>query len=400
MNDERFILSDKLKKFSLGLIAVGIITLIIGLFVYSDESSRIWANVLLNSVFFSLIALAGVFFIAVHTVGLAGWFVLVKRIPSAMGTFLPVGFVLMLIVGLLGMHDIYEWSHQGLYTEGSAEYDELIAGKHPYLNFGFFIARMIVYFGLWIVLAHFLRKTSLQEDVNPDTKHLKRSIILAAIFLVVFAISTSMASWDWLMSIDPHWYSTLFGWYMFASFFVSGIAMMTLIVIYLKKQGYLTKVNESHLHDLGKYMFAFSIFWTYLWFSQFMLIWYANIPEETIYFKQRLDHYNFLFFANFVINFILPFLVLMTRGAKRKMNVLIFVAVMLLLGHWIDFYLMIFPGVSHHIAHTHWYPGLFEIGMTLGYVGLFILVVFHSLSKTNLTPKNHPYLEESTYHSI
>jgi hypothetical protein len=198
------------------------------------------------------------------------------------------------------------------------------------------------------------------------------------------------------MSIDTHWFSTLFGWYTFAGMFISAIAVMNFILAYLVKQGKMPFISEHHLHDAGKFMFAFSIFWTYLWFAQFMLIWYANIPEEVTYFMVRFDHYRELFIANFLINFIAPFLVLMTRDAKRKVNLLMVVSVILFIGHWIDVFLMVTPGV----VKEDWHIGLIEIGTTIGFLGLFIYVVMNSLSKAPLLREKHPLLQESLHHNI
>jgi hypothetical protein len=216
-------------------------------------------------------------------------------------------------------------------------------------------------------------------------------------FLVVFGISSSMAAWDWVLSIDTHWFSTMFGWYVFASWFVAGLSAMTLTVVILKQNGYLKLVNANHLHDLGKFVFAFSIFWTYIWFSQFMLIWYANIPEESIYFLDRLDdHYAWIFFFNLIINFAFPFLVLMTRDAKRQMIMLKIVTIAILIGHWFDFYLMMMPGTMRGDAGI----GFIEIGTTLIFLGVFLITFTKGLTKASLVPVNHPFIEESIHHHV
>ncbi len=402
MNDQ-FEFSGGLKKLSFALIGVGILGLILQFLVY-DSASRIWANVLLNNVFFLGIALVGVFFIAASTLANAGWYVMVRRIPEAMMAFIPYVFPLMLITFLVGGHDLYEWTHEYLYEEGGDRYDPILAGKQGYLNTPFFLIRMVLYFALWTGLAMLIRKVSLKEDIDGGTTNFKKGGIYAALFIVVFGITSSTSSWDWTMSIDPHWYSTLWGWYNFASMFVSGLCVITLIILFLKSKGYMPQLNNEHLHDLGKFIFAFSIFWTYLWFSQFMLIWYANIPEETVYFYTRFQDYKFFFFLNLVINFFFPFLALMTRSAKRQTVAMAFVATIVLLGHWLDFYLMIFPGVGEHIVghaagvHVVFTPNPLDLLLTLGYAGLFMFVMFTALAKAPLVPKNHPYLEESITH--
>ncbi len=200
-------------------------------------------------------------------------------------------------------------------------------------------------------------------------------------------------SWDWIMSIDPHWFSTLFGWYVFASFFVSGITMIAMVTLYLKSRGYLEYVNTSHIHDLAKFMFGISVFWTYLWFSQFMLIWYANIPEEITYFITRIQLYNLPFFGAVVMNFVFPLLILINTDFKRITWVLVMAGVVILAGHYIDFFNMIMPGT----VGDKWFIGIPEIASVLFFLGLFIYVVFTALTKAPLLPKRNPYIEESKH---
>ena len=213
--------------------------------------------------------------------------------------------------------------------------------------------------------------------------------------MVFFAITSSIASWDWIMSIDTHWFSTLFGWYVFSEWAVIGFVSILLITLYLKRLGYLESVNESHIHDLGKYVFAFSLVWTYMWFSQFMLIWYSNIPEEVAYFTARLEveNYKFLFWFRVAINFLFPIILLMSRDAKRNNSRLIFVCIVILIGHWLNSYLLVAPGTLNKEGHI----GFTEIGMGLGFFGLFIYVVFNALTKAQLETKNHPFLDESKH---
>jgi len=201
-----------------------------------------------------------------------------------------------------------------------------------------------------------------------------------------------------VMSIDPHWFSTMFGWYVFASWWVSGLALMTFLVARLKEKGYLSMVNSNHIHDLGKFVFAFSIFWTYIWFGQFLLIYYANIPEETVYFVQRLttSPYSWIFYLNLVMNFFLPFLLFMTRDSKRHISIIKVVCPIVLVGHWFDFYLMINPGIMQNSGGV----GFMEIGMTLIYGAAFIYITLNSLSKMPLVAKNHPMMQESLHHHI
>ena len=360
--------------------------------------TRLWTNLWINNVFFTGLAVIGVFFVAIQYVAQAGWSAGIIRVMIALGSWLPIAGVLMLVVFLFASHDLFHWTHEGLYEEGGPDYDEIIAGKESYLNVYFYLARMVTYFVIWAGAFFLIRKKSLEEDIHGGTSYWYTLRKYSAIFIVLFAVTSSTSAWDWVMSIDPHWFSTMFGWYVFASWFVSGLAAITLIVVLLKENGYLAVVNENHLHDLGKFVFAFSIFWTYIWFSQFLLIYYANIPEESIYYIERLnnEHYMPIFFLNLIINFLFPFLVLMTRDAKRLHIFLKIVCAVILFGHWLDFYLMIAPGVLKDTGGI----GILEIGFILIYGAAFLFVVLTSLSKGALVPKNHPMLEESIHHHI
>jgi hypothetical protein len=302
----------------------------------------------------------------------------------------------MLIVCWFGRHDLYHWTHAELYVKGSEHFDPILYGKQWYLNQPFFFLRMITYFAIWVIFTKIFRKESVLQDIDGDIKHYKKSFRLGAAFLVLFGITSSMSAWDFIMSIDSHWFSTLFGWYVFIGLFVSGLTVMAMLVVYLKGQGYLEYVNDSHIQDLGKYMFAFSIFWSYLWFAQFMLIWYVNLPEEVVYFIARQDHYRGLFLANVGINFTVPFLLFMTRDAKRKKVMLLIGGAIMLIGHWIDIYLMVIPGTMGANGHI----GFIELGLLAGFAGLFLYVVFNAMSKAPMMPLKHPLLEESKHFEL
>ncbi|MBN1599519.1 MAG: hypothetical protein JW894_14585 [Bacteroidales bacterium] len=373
------------------LILTGMATIGYSIFVLHDHGERFWANFLLNNVFAIVISLCGLVFIAIHNLGNSGWQVAIQRIPEAVSMYLPFGSILMFIIVISMCFDanhLYHWVH----PEG----DVILEMKKGYLNVPFFSIRTLIYLAGWTFMAIWLRKVSLKNDRDNDIKYYRKSITISAIFIVFFAITSSMAAWDWIMSLEPHWFSTLFGWYVFSGLLVSGVAVITLITVLLKKTGYMPQVSKEHLHDLGKYLFAFSILWAYLWFSQYMLIWYGNIPEETVYFIERLKGFNTLFFINLFINFGFPFLALMTRNSKRVPIILALVSIVVLIGHWLDFYLLVMPGTLGENAQI----GFVEIGMTLGFMGFFLFIVFTALSHANLIPVNHPYLKESLeYHT-
>ncbi|MDF2456072.1 MAG: quinol:cytochrome c oxidoreductase quinone-binding subunit 2 [Cytophagaceae bacterium] len=372
-------------------------------------TTRLIKDLWLNNVFFAGIALIGVFFIAFNYVAWAGWSAGIKRIPEAFGAYLPIAAVLTIGLLLLFNHDLFHWTHHHLYEEFLAdgktknpEYDTLLVGKHAYLNFPFFIIRTIVYFAIWISLWLTLRKFSKQEDITGDEKFHHKSVVWSAVFLVTFGVTESMAAWDWLMSTDPHFFSTMYGWYVFASWFVSGLALITLFVVILKENGYLSFINENHLHDLGKFNFAFSVFWTYVWFEQFLLIYYANIPEEVGYFVQRLktDAYTPIFFLVLIVNFFFPFLALMTRNAKRQGVILKVVCTGIILGHWMDFYMMITPPILGQAGGLDLTFLFVEVGMTMIFASIFLFTILTALSKVGLVAKNHPMLGESEHHSV
>lgn len=380
--------------------AIGVLAIVGGLLTdHSEHHARFWGNLLINGFFFFAIALGALFFYALQYAAEVGWSSQVKRLFEAMYSYLPIGAVVLLIVFAAGsghLHHLYHWMDSEVTNPESPKYDEIIANKSAYLNQGFFWIRAIVYFVVFILFARWFRKQSLQQDERLDVDLHKKMYRRGALFLVFFAVFSSTLSWDWLMSIDTHWFSTLYGWYVFSGMWVTTMIFVTILTLWLKSKGLLPNVNKSHIHDLGKWMFAISMLWSYLWLSQFLLIWYSNIPEEVTYFVTRIEHYRWLFFGMFAINFVVPFYVLIARDAKRNPTYLTIVGVIIFLGHFIDVYLLVVPGTQH--GHSHF--GLPEIGMFLGFLGLFTFVTLRSLAKAPLVPMNHPFRQESEHHHI
>lgn len=367
---------------------------------------RFLVNLWINNVYFAGLSIIGVFFFALQYASQAAWSVGVKRIAMSFGSWLPIAFVGLLVVFLFGGHDIFHWTHTDLYDPTSSHYDEIIVGKQAYFFWPFeggsfpifWVARLVIFFTVWYLFFRKLRTLALQEDLESGSAKWYQMRKVSAIFLVFFAVSSSIAAWDWIMSIDTHWFSTMFGWYAFASWWVAGLALTLFIVLTLKDKGYLAVVNENHIHDLGKFVFAFTIFWTYVWFAQFLLIYYAHIPEETVYFMERWksDHYAPVFYINLILNFFMPFLLLMTRDAKRHSRMLKVVCIIVVFGHWMDFYLMMTPGTLGSEGGF----GFLEVGLISVFVSAFLYVVLGSLSKAPLYAKNHPMLNESLHHHI
>lgn len=399
--NERYEFAGKAKMFSIIAVVLGVAAVAIGLLSGDHVTvERTYANLLLMGYYFTCVCAAGTFFVALQYVTQSAWSAGLVRIPQAMAGVLPIASLILLVIVGLGLttHNLYHhWNADGITDPHSTNFDPIIAGKSAYLNVPFFLIRQVVFMGIYSIFAVIFAKLSYKEDLEGGLASYKKSFKLSAIFLVIFGFTTPIWSFDTVMSLEAHWFSTMFGWYNFAAMWVSGISCITIIVVVLKKAGYMNWVNENHLHDLGKLMFGFSIFWTYVWFAQFMLIWYSNIPEETVYFYKRWEpEYKPWFWLSIIINFVAPLLLLVDRDAKRKQNVMLFVGILLLAGHWLDYYIMIMPGtVAEHRGF-----GIIEIGTALGFLGLFIFLVMSKLSKQALVPKNHPFLDESLHHQI
>jgi hypothetical protein len=407
MITERFEVPSRLKSTGIGLLLIGVIALIGGIILLNGsgnehDHARFWIVLLQNSVFFLFISAASIFIQAATSLAQAAWIVAYRRVPESIGANVWVFGLIALVVlfcivfGLGDHNPIYHWINPVNHETGKV--DEILKGKSPFLNKGMFAGFSIVTVALWSFFGIKFRAMSIAQETAPknSTKLYWKIVAMGGAFLFVYALSMmSTTPWYWIMSIDAHWYSTLFSWYVFASSFVSGMSLILLWTIYLKNQNKLEFVTKEHIHDLGKFMFAFSIFWTYLWFAQFMLIWYANMPEETTYFKIRMQGpYSFFFWANLILNFVIPILVLMSRPSKRNYFTIVFMAIAIIFGHWLDFYLMTMPGP----LLEHWHMSWYELGIPCGFIGLMILVVSRTLSKANLVPQNHPFLKETLVH--
>ena len=357
--------------------------------LFHQLSNKPWAALYVAAFFFFMISLGVLAFYGIQRAAQAGWSPVLFRVMEGItGYLLPGGIIVIVILALSGMHfnHLFIWMDPEVVT-----HDKLIAGKTGFLNLPFFLARAIFFLSGWSLYRYFSRKFSLAQDEATDISNHKKNFRISAAFLVFYIVTESIMSWDWIMSIDPHWFSTLFGWYVFASMFVSGITTIALVTIYLKSKGYLEFVNDSHIHDLGKFMFGISVFWTYLWFSQFMLIWYSNIPEEVTYFITRIEDYNLPFFGMVVMNFVFPLLILMNSDYKRINYFIVMAGIVIILGHYMDVFNMIMPSA----VGDQWFIGAAEIGGFLFFLGLFIFVVFKELTKAPLLAKGDPYMGES-----
>jgi hypothetical protein len=407
---EQYVIPKKYNTLALALMALGIISIIILFIQFGAHSghsaedqkvrARFWGSLLQNSVYFLLITNAAMFFICATTLAWGGWQMSFRRVSEAVSACVPVlgiiTFVILMAVVFGGDHALYHWT-----DAEHVKHDPILNGKKGFLNPTFFTVVSAICIGGWIFLGAKMRQLSRKlDDRKPSLEESKKYIwdntVWAGIYATLFGLSVlSTVPWLWLMSIDAHWYSTMYSWYTFASSFVAGVALMTLFVVFLKNNSYLELTTREHIHDLGKFMFAFSVFWTYLWFSQFMLIWYANIPEETVYFKPRMQGaYRGIFFLNLIINFLAPLLILMKRGSKRNYATITMMAVLIIFGHWLDFYQMVMPGISP----TKIPFMLLDLGVACGFIGLIMFVTARALAKHPLYARNHPFLKESIIH--
>lgn len=385
--ENHFTIPKNLKAAYFALMGAG--ALIIS-YSFITQPERAWANLLLNNYYFLSLSIGASFFLAIQYITQSGWSSMFKRIPEAMMAYIPYAGIIMLLL-YLGMHDLYHWSH----PEALAS-DELIKHKSPYLNIPFFFIRLILVFIVWTVMTQLLRRASLSEDRDGGRLYFEKSEYLSKVHIFLLAVTFSMATFDWIMSLEVHWFSTIFALKNFVAAFYHGAVIITLIAIILYEKGYFASMNSSHLLDFSRYIFILAIIWGYFTFAQFMLIWYGNIPEETEYYAHRWENgYLIVFYSNFIINWFIPFVLLLSQAINKNIKILKAVCLLLIVGQYLDLYEQIFPSVMHHAVF-----GLPEIGFFIAFAGLFTFITSKALASAPLIPLNHPYLEESIYHHV
>ena len=363
-------------------VATGLIAFLLGV---RFRPVQAWSAFLVSSFFFLTVALGGLVFLAIMYVSNAGWHTVFKRVPEALTDCLPASAFSMLAV-LAGARWLYPWT-----DADAVVHDELLSAKASYLNMNFFAARMVGVLALWVFFGLMTRRYSLRQDTDADIKYTRRNVVLSAIFLALFPFSFSMASIDWLMSLDPHWTSTIVGLYQIAGLLSATVAAISIVGILLRRRGALPDLAETHLHDLGKLLFAFSTVWAYLWVSQYLLIWYTNFPEETGYYLVRLQGgASFLFYLNMVLNWALPFVVLLRRSAKRSEQTLLWTSAIVLVGRWLDIHLQVVPAVQRPVG-----IGILDVALLLGFGAAFLLMTDRALGKAPLLAEGDPYLVEA-----
>lgn len=376
---------------------IGLVLMLVGLFT---DSHQFFFSYLIGWTVAVGLGLGGLFFVVIHHLVKAKWSIVLRRMAEAMAYTLPALFVLGIPLFVFGMHDVYHWTHHELIDPASPEYDYLIAGKASYLNVPFFLARMVLYFAIWSYMAYRLYSLSVQHDVTGDHLLLNKMRRVASWGLPLLAVSAAFFSYDVLMSLDPHWFSTIFGVYFFSGFYGATFATLVLLASGLQRMGGALDgvVTTEHYQDLGKYMFGFTVFWAYIAFSQYMLIWYGNIPEETVWFRHRLSHgWEYHSAALLIFHFILPFFILITRGAKRVVPVLAIMAVWFLIMHGFDIHWLSQPVLDTLEGNHHAGISAISIASFVGFVGLFFALVLLRLGRHSLVPERDPGLATSIH---
>lgn len=385
-----FSLPENLKTVLSVFIFIGFLTFFAGILI---DSKRIWFSFLTSSLFVLFLSLGGLFFTSVQHVSKAGWSVNIRRFMEGFSAYIPIGFLFALPL-LFAWDSLYPWMKPEYVAK-----DYLLQHKAPYLNWTFFLIRLTLFFGIWIFFARKLVSLSLKQDETGEESLTEKSLIYSVPFLILFALSFSFFSFDVLMSLEPHWFSTIFAVYTFAGCFQSFIAALILLVIYFRRTGVVSPdlVNENHLHDLGKFLLGLCVFWAYIAFSQYMLIWYANLPEEAVYYLHRSGgDWKWLSLFLILFKFIVPFLFLLPRWVKRDETSMILVSLLILVAQYADLYWMVYPQFDHEHIRFGW----MEIGLLLGFIGLFLFSIFHFFGKHPLIPLKDPRQKESSSHVV
>lgn len=377
--------SHPLARLSWAGVGIGVLALV-GAFLISVDPRQFLFSYLTSVATWLTVALGALIFVLLQFVTRAGWSVVVRRTAEHLAASLPLFF--LLILPLLGNLDrVFPWADPAMAHE-----DHLIHAKSGYLNVPFFTARTVVYFAVWCALAWWFRRHSLRQDEVGSPLITRRLQNLSAPGILLYGVTLQFFAFDWLMSLDPHWYSTIFGVYVFAGAMTSGLAAVILLLHLLRRWGLIRDlVTTEHLHDLGKLLFGFVVFWAYIAFSQFMLIWYANLTEETIWYAHRWrDGWQGVSVLLAVGHFVLPFFFLLSRETKRNPRWLGLAAAWMLLMHWVDLYWLVMPNL-----HSGFHPHAADLLAWLGTAGFTLAVVLRLALGKNLVPTRDPRLAES-----
>lgn len=381
--------SARIKGICAVLMFIGIVTFAVTLM---NNKDRAWHAYLVGYLYFFIIAIGGLFFTSIQHLTKAGWSVNVRRFCESFTSYLPVAAVGAVVL-FLGGPNLYIW-----FDKAKVAAEPILAHKAGYLNPTFFAIRLGLFFALWLLFAKKLVGFSLRQDKTGEDSLTTRTVPWSIAFLLTFALSFSLFGVDLVMSLQPDWFSTIFGVYLFAGLFQSTIAVMILLIQYCQRRGLLTGyVDENHMHDLGKFMFAFTVFWAYIAYSQYMLIWYANMPEETMFFLPRVaGGWMYVSIALLLFKFVVPFLALLSRRAKRNPSLLAAVAILLLVMQFVDLFWLVYPNFNSEEVML----GLPEVLIWGGFAGAFLFTVTRFLSQNPIVPVNDPRIQESLHHHV
>ena len=374
-------------------VVAGVALLLVSAVGWTMSPTQFYFSYLVGWTFCLSLSLGALFFVLIQHLTKARWSVAVRRIAETLLWGFPL-IALLSVPIVIGMHDLYHWAHHDLIEPGNPAFDPIIAGKSAYLNIPFFVARLVFYFTMWTVISYRLYKLSILQDVHPDPAIPARQRKVSGWGLPVVGITTAFASYDLLLSLDPHWFSTIFGIYFFSGAFLTVHALIALLGMFLQKknvsfQGVLT---TEHYHDLGKMLFGFTVFWAYIAYSQYMLYWYGNIPEETIWYRHRLSHGWEIHSAILLItHFIIPFVVLLPRFTKRLLPLLAFMCGWFFVVHWFDLHWLSMPALHTEHAGVHW----LDISCWLGLFALFVGTILFRVQRHAMVPQHDPYLKDS-----
>jgi hypothetical protein len=371
------------KLYITGWILTGIGLLLYVLGYLTDESHAAFANVV-NFLFLASIGVGSLFLIALEYLAGAVWSVPMRRVNEFLASLIPFAVLLALPI-FFHLHNVFQWASPEIVST-----DTILQAKSPYLNVNFFVLRFVVIFGTWIVFLYFLKRNSVLQDKDKDQKHTRFNIRISAMFMPVFAFGLTFLAIDWALSLEPHWYSTVYGVYFFSGTALAGIAAATFCIVLLYKHGYFPQLRRDHFYSLGTLMFVFVNFWAYIAFSQFMLVWYANMPEETYWFVARWKNgWEYISILLIIVHFVVPYFALLSQDAKMNLPRLKFITVWLLFAHFLDLYWLVMPTYSASPV-----CGWIEIGFPVLIVGLVIIMFGWKMKRYNLIPIGDPKLQK------
>ncbi len=369
------------------LFGVGIVGLIASFVGYFLNHEQFFFSYLTSYTFFTSFALAALFLVMIHHITRSSWGTVLRRIPEAFSSNIWIWAIFFIPV-LIGMGTLYSWTNPD-YVTG----DPIMEGKIPYLNEPFFIIRQFIYFGIWGWLGYKLHKISVDMDRTNDWGMTTLLRKISAPGILIFSFTLAFASFDWLMSLDAHWFSTIFGVYFFAMSFQAFFPMMILLIYWMHKRGILENtIRKVHIYDLGAWFFAFTVFYAYIAFSQFILIYYANIPEATLWYYHRLEgSWAIISYSLIFGRFAIPFILLLNRDTKHNPRILIGTSILVLVMHFIELYWIAMPILDHHGMSISW----MDVTTIFGLGGIFFGLFFKKLKKHKIVPVNDPKLADS-----